>query len=80
VPEDHPLRRIRPLIDEQAIRRECASLYSEVGRSSIPREQLLLAPLAGYLTGVRSDRRLVMKLRCDMAFRWFVGLQMTQEV
>lgn len=80
VPEDHPLRRIRPLIDEQAIRRECAPLYSKVGRPSIPPEQLFLALLAGYLMGVRSERRLVMELRCDMAFRWFVGLQMTQKV
>ncbi len=29
VPQDHPLRRIRPLIDDVAIRRECRPLYSD---------------------------------------------------
>lgn len=80
VPEDHPLRRIRPLIDAEVIRRECAPLYARVGRPSIPPEQLFLALLAGYVMGIRSERRLVMELQCDMAFRWFVGLQMTQKV
>ena len=66
VPEDHPLRRIRPLIDEQAIRRECAPLYSKVGRPSVPPEQLFLALLAGYLMGVRSERRPVTTKEVDL--------------
>ena len=32
VPDDHPLRRIRPLIDDRAIRRACRDLYSPIGR------------------------------------------------
>jgi transposase len=80
VPADHPLRRIRPLIDDQAIRRECAPLYAATGRPSIPPEQLFLALLGGYLLGVRSDRRLVMELQCNLALRWFVGLQLTDQV
>lgn len=80
VPLDHPLRRIRPLIDAEAIHRECAPLYSKVGRPSVPPEQLFLALLGGYILGVRSDRRLVMELQCNMALKWFVGLQMTQKV
>ena len=80
VPADHPLRRIRPLIDAEAIHRECAPLYSKVGRPSVPPEQLFLALLGGYILGVRSDRRLVMELECNMALKWFVGLQMTQKV
>ena len=80
VPADHPLRCIRPLIDAEAIHRECAPLYSKVGRPSVPPEQLFLALLGGYILGVRSDRRLVMELQCNMALKWFVGLQMTQKV
>jgi len=80
VPEDHPLRHIRPLIDTQAIRRECAPLYSKLGRPSIPPEQLFLALLAGYIMGIRSERRLVMELQCNMALRWFVGLLMHEKV
>jgi transposase len=47
VPEDHPLRRIRPLIDHAAIRRECRPLYSDRGRPSIPPEQLFLVLIGG---------------------------------
>ncbi len=79
VPEDHPLRRIRPLIDDQAVRRICRPLYSKVGRPSIPPEQLFLAMVGGYLLGATSDRKVVMELQCNMALRWFVGLDLDQD-
>lgn len=79
VPQDHPLRAIRPLIDKQAIRRECRSLYSPVGRPSIPPEQLFLALVGGYLLGITSERKLVMELQCNMALRWFVGLGLEEQ-
>ena len=76
VPEDHPLRRMRPFIDARAIRKLAQPLYSRTGRPSIPPEQLYLALIAGYLMGITSERKIVMQLNCDMAFRWFVGLGM----
>jgi len=81
VPADHPLRRIRKLINAQRIRELCAPLYcANNGRPSIPPEQLFLAMLGGYLLGVRSDRKLIMELKCNMAFRWFVGLDISSKV
>ena len=74
VPQDSPLRAIRPFIDKQAIRRECRPLYSATGRPSIPPEQLFLALVGGYLLGIASDRKLIMELQCNMALRWFVRL------
>jgi transposase len=79
VPEEHPLRRIRPLIDERAIRRACRNLYAPIGRPSIPPEQLFLALVGGYLLGVTSERKLVMELQCNMALRWFVGLNLDEQ-
>jgi transposase len=79
VPADHPLRSIRPLIDDRAIRRTCRDLYAQIGRPSIPPEQLFLALVGGYLLGVTSDRKLVMELQCNMALRWFVGLNLDQQ-
>src|SRR5437762_3915514 len=79
VPADHPLRPIRPLIDDRAIRRVCRDLYAPIGRPSIPPEQLFLALVGGYLLGVASDRKLVMELQCNMALRWFVGLNLDEE-
>jgi len=78
VPQEHPLRRIRPLVDGKAIRKACRDLYSPIGRPSIPPEQLFLALVGGYLLGVTSERRLVMELQCNMALRWFVGLNLDQ--
>lgn len=79
VPADHPLRRIRPLVDEGTIRRACRPLYSQIGRPSIPPEQLFLALVGGYLLGIPSDRKLVMELQCNMALRWFVGLNIDED-
>jgi transposase len=79
VPVEHPLRAIRPLIDDAAIRRACRELYAPIGRPSIPPEQLFLALVGGYLLGVSSERKLVMELQCNMALRWFVGLNLDQD-
>ena len=54
VPEEHPLRAIRPLIEDAAIRRACRDLYAPIGRPSIPPEQLFLALVGGYLLGITS--------------------------
>ncbi len=81
VPEDHPLRKIRPLINIERIRKLCEPFYCENnGRPSIPPEQLFLALVGGYLLGVRSDRKLIMELQCNMAFRWFVGLDINSPI
>ena len=81
VPEHHPFRKIRRLIDVKRIRELCAPFYCpDNGRPSIPPEQLFLAWLGGYLLGCRSDRKLVMELQCNMAFRWFVGLDISSKV
>lgn len=81
VPEDHPLRRIRPLVDTERIRELCKGTYSsDNGRPSIPPEQSFLALLGGCLLGCGSDRRIIMELRCNMAFRWFAGLDIDSKV
>jgi len=81
VPEEHPLRKIRPLVNTERIRELCKDLYCEDnGRPSIPPEQLFLAMLGGYLLGARSDRKLTLELKWNMAFRWFVGLDIDSKV
>lgn len=81
VPQDHPLRKIHPLVDTERIRELCKDFYCvDNGRPSIPPEQLFLAMLGGYLLGARSDRRIIMELKCNMAFRWFVGLDIDSKV
>lgn len=76
VTADHPIRKIRPLIDTGRIRQLCAPLYADTGRPSIPPEQLFLALVGGYLLGVTSERALVRELTGNLVLRWFVGLDL----
>ena len=50
------------------------------GRESIPPEQLLRALLIQMLFTVRSERQLMEQLDYNLLFRWFVGLEMDQDV
>lgn len=82
VPSDHRLRKLRPLVDEamRQIQAQLRALYSHTGRPGIPPERLLRALLLQVLYGVRSERRLMEELACHMAWRWFVGLSLNEEV
>jgi len=82
VPEDHPLRAIRALVDPvlKQLSRRFSGLYSDTGRPSIPPEQLLRALLLQVLYTVRSERQLMEQLDYNLLFRWFVGLGMDEAV
>src|SRR5215467_9301920 len=82
VPQDHPLRAIRSLVDEVLVELSprFETLYSRVGRPSIPPEKLLRAQLLQVLYSVRSERMLMEQLDYNLLFRWFVGLNMDDAV
>src|SRR3978361_2197278 len=82
VPQDHPLRVIRPLANAALDRLSptFAKLYSAIGRPSIPPEQLLRALLLQAFFRVRSERQLIEQLTYNMMFRWFVGPSMDSPV
>jgi transposase len=82
IPSDHPLRKIRrmvePILTDMSPIFE--RLYAAVGRPSIPPEQLLLALLLQTLYTIRSERLLMEELNYNLLFRWFVGLSMDDAV
>lgn len=82
VPRDHPLRPIRTMVDEilKELSPQFNKMYSKVGRPSIPPEQLLRAQLLQMLYSVRSERLLMEEMDYNILFRWFVGLNMDDEV
>ena len=82
VPQDHPLRAIRVLVDEvlAELSPRFETLYAPVGRPSIPPEKLLRAQLLQILYTVRSERQLMEQLDYNLLFRWFVGLNMDDAV
>jgi len=82
VPQDHPLRVIRVLVDEvlHDLSPTFDKLYAQIGRPSIPPEKLLRALLVQVLYTVRSERQLMEQLDYNLLFRWFVGLNMDERV
>jgi transposase len=82
VPANHPLRRIRPMVD--AVLKEMSpwfsKLYSKTGRPSIPPERLLRAALLQIFYSIRSERQLMEQLDYNLLFRWFVGLDLNDPV
>ena len=80
VPADDPLRAIEAVIDWQVIREKRAPHYSDLGRPSIPPEQLIKAMLIGYLFGITSERRLMREIQVNLSYRRFLGLDLEAEV
>src|ERR1044071_7229714 len=82
VSKNHPLREIRTMAD-QALEQMSPlfdALYATTGRPSIPPEKLLRAQLIQMLYSVRSERLLMEEIDYNVLFRWFVGMNMDEEV
>jgi transposase len=82
VPADHPLRPIRQMVDEilKQLSPRFARLYAKMGRPSIAPEKLLRALLLQILYSIRSERMLMEQLDYNLLFRWFVGLNMDDDI
>jgi len=76
VPEDHPIRGIKPMVDKALA--ELSSvfihMYADTGRPSIPPEHLLKACLLIALYSVRSERQFCERLQYDLLFKWFMDM------
>lgn len=82
IPQDHPLRVMRALVEPclAALSPRFDTMYSDIGRPSIPPEQLLRALLLQILFTIRSERQLMEQLNYNLLFRWFVGLNPDEPV
>ena len=79
---DHPLRAIRGLTDRvfAELSPRFTKMYSDIGRPSIPPEQLLRALVVQSLYTVRSERLLMEEIDYSVLYRWFVGLSMDDPI
>lgn len=81
VPKDHLLRKIDRVIDFSFIHDEVAGLYcSDNGRPPLDPTLMFKALFLGYLFGIRSERQLVREIEVNVAYRWFLGLRLTDPV
>jgi transposase len=78
VPQSHPLRPLRKMLDEALaeLSPRFTRLYAKRGRPSIAPEKLLRALLLQVLYTIRSERQLMEQLNYNLLYRWFVGLNM----
>jgi transposase len=81
VPEDHLLRKIDEHINFDFIYDLVSDKYClDNGRPSIDPVVLFKMLFIGYLYGIRSERRLSSEIQVNMAYRWFLGLDITEDV
>jgi len=81
VPADHLVRKIAKAIDLEFIRERVAHLYCpDNGRPALDPVVLFKCLLLGYLFGIRSERQLMREVQVNVAYRWFLGLRLTDKV
>lgn len=81
VPADHLLRLIDRHIRFDFIREKTAHLYcADNGRPALDPVLLFKILFIGYLFGVRSERQLMREIQVNVAYRWFLGLRLTDKV
>lgn len=82
VPQNHPLRDIKEMLDEAlaGMSRDFDRVYATEGRPSIPPERLVRASTLQILYSIRSERLLCEQLDYNLLFRWFVGLSVCRSM
>lgn len=81
VPSNHLLRIIDKAIDWSFIYELVEDKYSQdTGRPSMDPVTLIKIPLIQYLYGIKSMRQTVKEIEVNVAYRWFLGLDMTDKV
>ncbi len=81
VPENHLLRVIDKAIDWTFIYDLVRDTYSqETGRPSIDPVTLIKIPLIQYLYGIKSMRQTIKDIEVNMAYRWFLGIELYDPV
>lgn len=78
---NHPLRKIQKYIDFSFILDLVRPYYCEDnGRPSADPVMLFKMLFIGYLFGIRSERQLELEVHSNNAYRWFLGLGLTDRV
>lgn len=80
VPRNHALRRITEAVDFQFVRGLVRERYSHTGKPSVDPVVLFKLWLLGYLYNIVSERRLCEEASLNLAWRWFLGYELDEEL
>jgi transposase len=81
VPDEHVLARVDRVLDLSWLREEVTDCYcANDGRPGIDPEAAVRLMLAGLLTGIVHDRRLMREAQVNIAIRWFAGYRLHEQL
>ncbi len=80
VPENHLVRKLDKAINLEFIYDLVRPLYSEVGRESIDPVVLFKLNIIQFTFGIRSMRQTVKEVEANIAYRWYLGYSLTEEI
>jgi transposase len=80
LPSDHFLRKLESCLSLEWLREKTKSYYSHTGKPSVDPVVLIKMLLIGYLYDIRSERRLVEEISLNLAYRWYTGYDLDEEV
>ena len=80
VPDDHLVRAVARVLDLSWVRAELALHYSHTGRPSIDPVLMIRMLIVGYVFAIRSERALCREVQLNLAYRWFCGLGIEDDI
>jgi len=80
VPMDHLVRKLESVIDWNFIYKIVEDLYSTIGRRSIDPVVLFKMVFINYVFGINSMRKTCKEIQVNLAYRWFLGLDVNDSV
>lgn len=80
VPEDHLVRNISAVLDLSWVHAQLAPFYSRTGRPSVDPVLMIRMLIIGYVFAIRSERQICREIRVNLAYRWFCGLGLEDNI
>jgi transposase len=80
VPDDHLVREIAAVLDLSWVHSELAPYYPRIGRPSIDPVLMIRMLIVGYAFAIRSERALCREVQVNLAYRWFCGLSIEDNI
>ena len=75
MPQNHFLRDLDKYVDFSFIYEKVPHMYSNFGRPSVDPVIFVKMLLLGFLYGIDSDRRFEKETAVNIAYRWFLGIE-----
>ena len=80
VPNNHLVRKLDECMDFTFIYDKVEHLYSKMGRASIPPVVLFKLIIINKVFGINSMRRTCEECKVNLAYRWFLGLSIEDDI